>query len=346
MTGSTIRDFALSIGYENCGIIPITAMDGYTEKVADRINRFPEIREKSAWLLEFENLKEKFPWAKSILICASWFGHYRIPDNMKNHIGAYYLMDSRHNFYAKEYERSIALETYLKEKGVRVETERNFGNTGLRWAAMKAGIGRIRKNNFFYTEKGSLIHLESFILDENLAYIEECNLKPCPEGCSLCIKNCPTKSLSEPYVMNRNTCICALTTDKELDLKGHPLSSAMGSWIYGCDACQTACPFNKSSWKGVEAFPGLEGFCKDLSLVKMVEADYAFLENVVQPKLWYFSKECLWRYKTNALNAMLNEFKPEYYETIKLAQLDTYEPVRRQATWVLECLKKQETGKR
>ena len=50
-------------------------------------------------------------------------------------------------------------------------TDRDFGITALRWAGMKAGIGIIRKNNFFYTEKGSYQYLEAFLIDEPLQYI-------------------------------------------------------------------------------------------------------------------------------------------------------------------------------
>ena len=49
----------------------------------------------------------------------------------------------------------MAFEKYLADCGLQVATDRDFGITALRWAGMKAGIGIIRKNNFFYTEKGS-----------------------------------------------------------------------------------------------------------------------------------------------------------------------------------------------
>lgn len=36
---------------------------------------------------------------------------------------------------------------------------------------MKAGIGIIRKNNFFYTKKGSYQYLEAFLIDQPLQSI-------------------------------------------------------------------------------------------------------------------------------------------------------------------------------
>ena len=35
-----------------------------------------------------------------------------------------------------------------------------------------------------------------------LEYVESCNVKPCPDGCSLCVKACPSGSLAAPYNTN------------------------------------------------------------------------------------------------------------------------------------------------
>lgn len=52
----------------------------------------------------------------------------------------------------------------------------------------------------------------------------------------------------------------------------------------------------------------------------------------------------MWRYKTNALNVMLNDYSPEYLPAIKKACSDEAEPVRKMAAWVLTELKKREAG--
>jgi epoxyqueuosine reductase len=75
-----------------------------------------------------------------------------------------------------------------------------------------------------------------------------------------------------------------------------------------------------------------------LSFEQIIEADYEFLENVIQQKLWYIPKDKVWRYKTNALNAMLNTYKPEYLPFIEKACNDKNENVRNMAKWVLAKL--------
>lgn len=83
---------------------------------------------------------------------------------MKGRVAKYYLTDGRRHTDSEGYKTSVAFEKYLADCGLQVATDRDFGITALRWAGMKAGIGIIRKNNFFYTEKGSYQYLEAFLM--------------------------------------------------------------------------------------------------------------------------------------------------------------------------------------
>ena len=104
---------------------------------------------------------------------------------------------------------------------------------------------------------------------------------------------------------------------ERLDLTTEPLRAKMGRWAYGCDVCQDVCPFNRGAWSGGEEFPGLSELAKYLPLTEIVEADYDTLKNIVQPAFWYIPADKVWRYKTNALNVMLNDYSPEYLPAIK-----------------------------
>lgn len=100
-----------------------------------------------------------------------WYGKYYIPNNLQNYVAKYYLTDGRRNPNSEGYQTSTRFEKYLMDCGFQTATDRDFGITALRWAGMKAGIGIIRKNNFFYTEKGSYQYLEAFLIDQPLQYI-------------------------------------------------------------------------------------------------------------------------------------------------------------------------------
>lgn len=235
----------------------------------------------------------------------------------------------------------MAFEKYLADCGLRVATDRDFGITALRWAGMQAGIGIIRKNNFFYTEKGSYQYLEAFLIDEPLEYIAEHTLRPCADKCNQCMRACPTGSLEAPYMMCRNTCVSCLTTWDGWDLRKEPLQNRFGKWIYGCDAC----PYNRNAWKSTEKFPELEAWTRHFTWENIVFSDYDWLRTVIQPKLWYIPKGKEWRYKTNALNAMLNNYEQKYLPVIKAACQDEYAQVRDMAKWVLKEVSNDRMGK-
>ena len=71
----------------------------------------------------------------------------------------------------------------------------------LRYAAVAAGLGIFRKNNFFYGEKGSYYELEGYLLDVSCEYRESHNLRPCADTCKACQNACKTHALCGPYTM-------------------------------------------------------------------------------------------------------------------------------------------------
>lgn len=222
VSAAEIAEKAIELGYDKCGIIPVEMMRGYEAKLEERMEHFPETRRKYEGFREFAYPEKEFPWAKAIVIVSFWYGKYRIPAAVRGHIAKYYLTDGRRNPDSQGYKASAALEKYLRDSGLRVAFNRDFALTALRWAAMQAGIGIVRKNNFFYTEKGSYQYLEAFLIDEPLQLTAESTLRPCAESCDLCIRACPTHSLEAPYTMNRNTCVSCLTTWDAWDMRTEP----------------------------------------------------------------------------------------------------------------------------
>lgn len=334
ITAEELVNQAINLGYDKCGIIPLDALSGYTEKLTKRILRFPETTGRYQKLFQLANPKESFPWAKAVVVCSFYYGKYRIPQNLQGYISRYYLTDSRKNTLTEGYQTSVDFERFLCSQGFQIAFDRDFGIVPLRWAAVEAGLGFFRKNNFFYTEKGSWQHIEAFLIDQPLVYQNTHSLRPCSNACTLCATACPTASLCAPYAMNRNTCISDLTTWSGWDLDKEPLNKMMGDWIYGCDACQDICPYNKHAWTGEKESKSLEMIAPGISLIKLIEAEYSWLEQVLNPLLWYIPKNKCWRYKTNALNAMRNSWRPEYMPAVRRACQDEKAQVRRMARWV------------
>lgn len=168
VTAFDIVDKAIELGFDKCGIIPVEMMSGYEMRLEERMEHFPQTQDKYAPFRSFVHLQNHYPWAKAIVIVSFWYGKYRIPNNVQDHVAKYYLTDGRRDPNSQGYQASTAFEKYLTDSGFQVATDRDFGITALRWAGMQAGIGIIRKNNFFYTERGSYQYLEAFLIDQPL----------------------------------------------------------------------------------------------------------------------------------------------------------------------------------
>jgi epoxyqueuosine reductase len=308
-----IQSKAYELGYEKCGIIPIQAMEGYAEKFEERIRKVPVseqfYRQKQGRLI---HVLEEYPWAKSVVVVVTHYGKYRIPQPVKDHIGKAYLFDTRIDVNTEEHQNSLVMDQYLQGLGLRTATNLKFGVVGVRWAAMQAGLGIIRRNNFLYTESGSWVRMVAWLTDRDMELRETTNLPQCPKNCNRCIKACPTHSLSEPYTMLPTTCVSFLTTMGGRDLPNESLSRDFENCIYGCDICQDVCPMNRVKWQEVEDFPGLSDLAPTLTPESIMGMDEDFYKEKVQPKFFYLSPDELWKWKVNVLCFMRNNYQEKY----------------------------------
>jgi epoxyqueuosine reductase len=332
-----IQKKAYELGYEKCGIIPINRLEGYEEKFNERIQKAEGSERFYQGQKRLVNPLLEYPWAKSVVVLTVPYAGYEVMEEVADHIGKSYLFDIRVDERTEEFKRRQELEAYMQKLGLQLAANHKFGIVALRWAALQAGLGIIRRNNFFYTESGSWVHLEAWLTDGEMELIEETKLKPCPKGCDRCIKNCPTSSLSEAYTMNPLKCISFLTTFGGRDLLHEPLAEKFGDCIYGCDICQDVCPMNHKKWIGNKAFPGLAELAPHLTAEGILSMEEEFYISSVQPKFFYLSPQELWKWQVNALNYLNNRYKDEYKPLLLEACKSKYEKVRDMAEII--CVK-------
>jgi epoxyqueuosine reductase len=301
-----INNVALKYGYDNCGIIPIKDMLGYADRLNERIEKVPQSKDFYSRYYDFANLTEKYPWARAIVVCSFWHGKYSIPESLKGLYGKHYLTDGRQDENSDEYHARLNFGEELTALGIKHYCEPKFGVTGLRYAALMAGIGIVRKNNFFYTSKGSHSSIEAWLIDKNYTLKQACKIKACPDKCNLCQKACKTCSLNAPYTMNPFLCTSFITTFGHGILPKGIEKEQLGNWIYGCDDCQDVCPFNRNAWTNEHDFQGLDKIEEVLQPENLAAADDMTLTEIVQPKLWYIPKEEVFLYRENAKRALIN----------------------------------------
>lgn len=331
ITAKDIHDKALELGYAACGIIKAVDMSGYEDMINKRVERFPATEQYHAYFKRYAKPEE---WVKSIIVCAGRYGKYKIPEELQGRIAKYYLTDYRVNPESKEKKSEILFEQYLTENDVQFKK----GNSAGKYAAVKAGIGVVRKNNLLYTRYGSWIWLETWLIDRDIEYICENDLPPCPDDCTKCVEACATGALAEPYQVNAFACTSTMTYGG-LPLPPEDLRMKMKSYLYGCDDCQDCCPVNNSCWIDSEQLSELENLREYLTLEQLCTLSNETIKNKIMPKFFYINNDKIWKWKTNALRVMLYEYKPEYLPYMKQATEDKNEFVREMAEWVLGNVK-------
>jgi epoxyqueuosine reductase len=188
----------------------------------------------------------RYPWARSIV---SAFVPYEAPPaphrdwagELRGRIAAYALGPDYHDVVA---ERLRAWAERIDEivPGCRTAA---FVDTGAvfehEWAA-RAGVGWTGKHTLTLSEDaGSYAFLAEILLAIELEpdppAVDRCGT------CDRCLAACPTAAIEPGYRLEPRRCISYLTIEHRGRIEP-ALRPLLGAWIFGCDLCQTVCPWN------------------------------------------------------------------------------------------------------
>jgi len=132
--------------------------------------------------------------------------------------------------------------------------------SGLGWQGKHSLVINPELGSYFFI--GLL--LTSLKLEPDTALRDGCS------GCKACLDVCPTGALVAPRVLAANKCVSYLTTECK---EPPPPGTDLKGWLYGCDLCQQACPYNEAPRPANEPrFAARDGI-RDLGARELLEMD-------------------------------------------------------------------------
>jgi epoxyqueuosine reductase len=254
---AALSDQAHRLGFAACGVTsvrPFTEardralaaidagrMDGMPWYTSDRV-------EASA------DIGGRYPWARCIVALA-WPYHPASAQTssgdtagtIRGRFSAYACTEDGgdavdyHDLLAQ---RCDALVDWLRGKteGVRAKRFVDHGWALDRAIAERAGIGFAGKHASVITlAAGSYVLLAAIALSIALP-VDAPSQRGCGR-CTACLPSCPTGAIVAPGVIDARRCISYLTIEHRGSIPAE-LRPMMGTWAFGCDLCQEACPIN------------------------------------------------------------------------------------------------------
>jgi epoxyqueuosine reductase len=334
-----IKDYALEIGFDAVGFTTAEPFPQLTSALEERKSGYGWISEDLMQLAYIADPRYVLPSAQSIVVLLYDYYKQAYPDALIGRIGKAYqsrLYPVKKRLFGS---RLRLIREFLESRGMEVGIRPAMPE---RQAAVRAGIGKFGSNTFVYAPgRGSYVAIVAMAVSAELEPAVEMTEKPsCPDDCRRCIDACPTGALYEPFKMDPLRCI-AFNTYGPGNFPGAPadippaIREKMGSWIYGCDICQDACPHNakRLSQKLVpDIF--LEQVAPRFDPALLIGMDDRYFLETVQQVLYGY----IWEKKfiqRNAAIALGNSGDSAVITPLSRAMEDPEEMVRRYSAWGL-----------
>lgn len=244
-----VKAEAYSLGFSACGVAPATSVSEenihcYQQWIASK---------KHADMNYLENYAEKrfnpsllMEGACSIVSVALNYYPAWQPDPNKQYEFAWYAYGKDYHDVMKARLKLLfeAICSHLPDKTVHGRIFCDTAPILERYWAWRCGLGWIGKNTqLIIPRAGSAFFLGELLLDKPFTTYDTPIKSRCGK-CTRCLDACPTQALESPYRLNASHCLSYLTIENKEEL---PCGTAktMGNCIYGCDRCQSVCPWNR-----------------------------------------------------------------------------------------------------
>jgi epoxyqueuosine reductase len=251
-----LRGRALANGWCALGVTGVEPFDearrrGLAAVAAGRMDGMPWMSAER--VTASTDLGRRYPWARSIIALAWPYRPVRpargvAEDRPMGRMAGYAMLGDADG-EVSDYHSVLArgcdeLVDWLRGRHPDLRAKRfiDHGWAMDRAVAERAGIGFTGKHASLLTSgAGSYVLLAEVAVSLPLPP-DQPSRKNCGT-CAACLPACPTGAIVAPGVIDARRCISYLTIEHRgpVPVELRPL---MGTWVFGCDLCQEACPIN------------------------------------------------------------------------------------------------------
>ena len=234
-----VKEAALACGFDACGVARADALTdmeyALKEWIAmgwhagmDYMVRNADKRMDVRLLVE---------GAQSVVCVAKAYASV-LPEGATNHVARYAFHDDYHKTLRD------GLYNMAKLLGVKGKVCVDTVPISDRHWAQRAGLGWIGKHTLLVTQRwGSWVNLGELVLTEECDEYDT----PLPNGCTncnCCVEACPNGAISKQGkpMIDARRCVAYNSVENRADEWNEGVET--NGYIYGCDCCQEACPFN------------------------------------------------------------------------------------------------------
>lgn len=187
------------------------------------------------------------PGVRSVITLCDGYYTEQLPqeiraDRSRGRIASYAWGEDYHELLLRKAEQ-LALLIQVHEPSAHTRCYVDTGPLAERELGVQSGAGFVGKNTLLIKPRaGSFFFLGELLTTAEIAATPRPQMPSCG-SCTRCLEHCPTHAFPAAYVLNSNRCISYLT----IEFRGvipRELRAKMGNYVFGCDECQTCCPWN------------------------------------------------------------------------------------------------------
>lgn len=250
-----IKKKAVDLGFEACGIAEAAPV---SEDAATELRQWLD----AGWAAEMSYLQQHkdlrldprllFPGARSLIVTAmNYFPAVKQESDLRF---AYYAYGADYHYVVRRY-LNLLLE-YMRTDllprlapGFSLEGRPFSDSAPLleHYWAVRSGIGFLGRNRLLILPRhGSYYFIGTLIVNLPLPADRPLNIS-CGT-CRRCLEACPTQALrpaATGFRVDARRCISYQTIENRREEIPQEIARRMSDRVYGCDACQQACPWNR-----------------------------------------------------------------------------------------------------